>query len=56
MKIRVVKTVDYKSQQSQRLIFLMVSKEGFPIAFEVFAGNTFEEHTIIPVIKNFIKK
>jgi transposase len=47
---------DNKSQQPQILIALMVSKEGFPIAFEIFAGNTFEGHTIIPVIKNFIKR
>lgn len=47
---------DNKSQQPQILIALMVSKEGFPIAYEVFSGNTFEGHTIIPVIQNFIKK
>lgn len=47
---------DNKSQQPQILIALMVSKEGFPVAYEVFAGNTFEGHTIIPVIKDFIAK
>jgi transposase len=47
---------DNKSQQPQVLIALMVSKEGFPIAYEVFSGNTFEGHTIIPVIKDFIKR
>lgn len=47
---------DNKSQQPQILIALMVSKEGFPIAYEIFSGNTFEGHTIIPVIKNFIKR
>lgn len=46
---------DNKSQQPQILIALMVTKEGFPIAYEVFSGNTFEGHTIIPVIKNFVK-
>jgi hypothetical protein len=46
---------DNKSQQPQILIALMVSKEGFPIGYEVFPGNTFEGHTIIPVIKDFIK-
>jgi transposase len=45
---------DNKSQQPQILIALMVSKEGFPVAYEVFSGNTFEGHTIIPVIKDFI--
>jgi hypothetical protein len=47
---------DNKSQQPQILVALMVSKEGFPIAYEVFAGNTFEGHTIIPVVKSFIIK
>jgi len=45
---------DNKSQQPQILIALMVSKDGFPVAYEVFSGNTFEGHTIIPVIKDFI--
>lgn len=47
---------DNKSQQPQILVALMVSKEGFPVAYEVFSGNTFEGHTIIPTIKNFIEK
>ena len=47
---------DSKSQQPQILVALMVTREGFPIAYEVFAGNTFEGHTIIPVVKNFIAK
>jgi transposase len=47
---------DNKSQQPQILIALMVSKEGFPVAYEVFPGNTFEGHTIIPVIKDFINR
>jgi transposase len=47
---------DNKSQQPQILIGLMVTKEGFPIAYEVFCGNTFEGHTIIPVIRDFIKR
>jgi hypothetical protein len=34
----------------------MVTKEGFPIAYEIFAGDTFEGHTIIPVVKSFIQK
>jgi len=47
---------DNKSQQPQILVALMVTKEGFPITYEIFAGNTFEGHTIIPVVKNFIDK
>lgn len=47
---------DNKSQQPQILIALMVGKEGFPVAYEVFSGNTFEGHTIIPVVKDFIER
>ncbi|NTW32188.1 MAG: IS1634 family transposase [Bacteroidetes bacterium] len=47
---------DNKSQQPQILVALMVSKEGFPVAYEIFTGNTIEGHTIIPVLNNFIKK
>jgi transposase len=34
----------------------MVSKEGFPIAFDIFPGNTFEGHPVLPVVKAFIDK
>lgn len=47
---------DNKSQQPQILVALMVSKEGFPVGYEVFPGNTFEGHTIIPVIDAFVNK
>ena len=47
---------DNKSQQPQIVIALMVTPEGFPVGYEVFPGNTFEGHTLIPVIKSFIKK
>lgn len=47
---------DNKSQQPQILIALMVTKEGFPIAYEIFSGDTFEGHTILPVVSKFIQK
>ncbi len=47
---------DNKSEQPQILVALMVTKEGFPIAYEIFSGNTFEGHTIIPVIKSFTQR
>ncbi len=34
----------------------MVTQDGFPVAYEVFAGNTFEGHTMLPVIRSFIKQ
>lgn len=47
---------DNKSQQPQILVALMVSKEGFPVSYEIFPGNTFEGHTILPVVQSFIQK
>lgn len=47
---------DGKHQQPQILVGLVVTKEGFPISVETFNGNTFEGHTILPVILNIKKK
>ncbi len=47
---------DSKSQQPQIVIGLMVTGQGFPIAYEVFPGNKFEGHTLIPVVKSFKDK
>jgi len=38
------------------VIGLMVTKEGFPVSYEVFEGNTFEGDTFIPSILSFQKK
>jgi transposase len=34
----------------------MDTREGFPIAYSIFSGNTFEGHTTIPVLKALIRK
>ena len=47
---------DNKPKQPQVVVALMVTRDGFPIGYEVFNGSTFEGHTIIPVIASFIKK
>jgi len=47
---------DNKSQQPQIVIGLLVTKEGFPLGYEVFPGNTFEGKTMIPVLESFTKK
>lgn len=47
---------DNKSAQPQILIGLLVSKEGFPVSYEIFSGSTFEGHTLIPMVNDFIKK
>ncbi len=47
---------DNKPQQPQIVIGLMVNRNGYPLAVEMFSGATFEGHTILPVIKNLQKK
>jgi transposase len=47
---------DSKSNQPQIVIGLVVNNMGFPVAYEVFEGNKFEGHTIIPVIQAFKEK
>lgn len=41
---------DNKNNQPQIMIGLLVTKEGFPISYQVFEGNIFEGHTLIPAI------
>ena len=47
---------DNKSQQPQIVIGLLVTQAGFPLAYDVFAGNTFEGKTMLPVLEGFIDK
>lgn len=47
---------DNKSQQPQIVIGLIVNTDGFPLAYQMFAGNTFEGHTFMPVISAFQRK
>jgi transposase len=45
---------DNKSQQPQIVIGLLVTQSGFPLSYQVFAGNTFEGKTMLPVVETFI--
>lgn len=47
---------DGKSNQPQILIALVVNHDGYPIAVNIFEGNKFEGHTIIPVILELEKR
>jgi transposase len=42
---------DLKFNQPQVVLALMVTKEGLPIGYEAFAGDTFDGHTLIPSLK-----
>lgn len=45
---------DNKSQQPQIVIGLLVTQSGFPLSYEIFAGNTFEGKTMLPIVEKFI--
>ena len=47
---------DNKSQQPQIIVGLLVTSEGFPLAYDVFAGNTFEGHTMIPIVTGLVAR
>ena len=47
---------DNKSQQPQIVIGLLVTQAGFPLAYDVFAGNTFEGKTMLPIVESFIAR
>ena len=46
---------DNKANQPQIVIGLIVTREGFPISYDIFEGNTFEGKTFIPTITKFKK-
>lgn len=46
---------DNKAQQPQIVVGLLVTREGFPLGYEVFKGNTFEGHTMLPVVQTFVR-
>lgn len=45
---------DNKPQQPQIVIGLLVTRQGFPLRYEIFSGNTFEGKTMMPVLKTFV--
>lgn len=47
---------DNKFNQPQLVIGLVVNETGFPITHHIFPGNTFEGHTILPIILDLKQK
>src|SRR3989339_148983 len=47
---------DGKFQCPQIMLGLLVAQNGYPIGYDIFEGNVFEEHTILPVLENVQKK
>jgi len=42
-----------KHQHPQILLGLLVSVDAYPLAYEIFEGNKFEGHTMLPVLERF---
>lgn len=42
-----------KHQNPQIVLGLLVSTGGYPLAYEIFEGNKFEGHTMLPIIDAF---
>lgn len=47
---------DNKASQPQITLGLLVNNHGFPISYQLFPGNKFEGHTLIPSILSLKKK
>ena len=47
---------DGKHAQPQVVLGLLVSDGGYPLAYSVHEGNKYEGHTMLPVVKDFVKR
>lgn len=47
---------DLKFNQPQILLALLVTKEGLPVGYEIFEGDKYEGHTMLPVLRKIQKR
>lgn len=47
---------DGKFQNPQIMLGLLVGQNGLPIGYDIFEGNTFEGHTLLPVLEGIKRK
>jgi len=47
---------DGKFQNPQIMLGLLVGQSGYPIGYDIFEGNAFEGHTLLPVLEGVQKK
>lgn len=47
---------DGKTAESQIVLGLLVSKDGYPLSYSIFNGSQYEGRTMIPVIDDFISR
>lgn len=45
-----------KHQNPQIVLGLLVSKNGYPLAYDIFEGNKFEGYTMLPIVDGFKNK
>lgn len=45
-----------KHQHPQIVLGLLVSRNGYPLAYDLFEGNKFEGHTMLPIVDSFRRK
>lgn len=47
---------DGKHSQPQLVLGLLVSKDGYPLSYSLFAGKQYEGYTMIPIVEDFVKR
>lgn len=47
---------DGKFQNPQIMLGLLVAENGYPIGYNIFEGNTFEGHTLLPILESMQKR
>lgn len=49
-------SMDGKFAHPQIMLGLLVGENGYPIGYDIFEGNTFEGHTLVPVLERIEKR
>jgi transposase len=47
---------DGKHSQSQIVLGLLVSKDGYPLSYSIFNGSQYEGRTMIPIVEDFVQR
>ena len=47
---------DGKHSQPQVVLGLLVSMDGYPLAYSIFSGSQYEGYTMIPVVEDFVRR
>lgn len=47
---------DGKTEESQIVLGLLVSEDGYPLSYSIFNGRQYEGRMMIPIIDNFVQR